>query len=392
MTHELRGARLGPVEARSSDYAELVQLARLLANARSPDEMHAALAQAIARLGVHAAVLEVHGSRLEVVALEGLAQDLQGWSIDADELDTLAPELARRTGCPHVQLKMMVVGGDIYGVLVLASPEPIALGEEREWLANTIADLAAAASERAARYADLERSYGELKASRDALARSERLRILGQMAAGISHDVKNILNPLGLQLEVVRRKLARNDLPAAIATLDNMRDVIHHGVDVVERLREFSRQSPEAAESVSIVRVIATAVELSRLRVAQVRGIELVVESIPDACIRARASELATAIVNLIVNATEAMPDGGTITVSAGTTGGETWIRVADNGPGVPPEIADNVFEPFFTTKKEGTGLGLAMIYAFVQRFSGRVTLESTPGKGSAFVLWFPAS
>ncbi|MBA2540003.1 MAG: ATP-binding protein [Deltaproteobacteria bacterium] len=66
------------------------------------------------------------------------------------------------------------------------------------------------------------------------------------------------------------------------------------------------------------------------------------------------------------------------------------WIRVLDDGPGVSADIADNVFEPFFTTKKEGTGLGLAMIYAFVQRFSGRVTLETAPGKGSSFTLWFP--
>jgi signal transduction histidine kinase len=171
-----------------------------------------------------------------------------------------------------------------------------------------------------------------------------------------------------------------------------MRDVIRHGVDVVDRLREFSRQAPETAESVDAERVIATAVELSRPRVSLYAGVELVVQPIPNLRIRARASELATAIVNLIVNATEAMQDGGTITISAGASSGEVWIRVADNGPGMAPSIADSVFEPFFTTKTEGTGLGLAMIYAFVQRFSGRITLETSPGKGASFTMWFPAA
>lgn len=380
------------VAAQSSGFSELVQLGRLLATASSPEEMHAALADAAAaRLGVDAAVLRVVGARLVLVASRGLPDGLATWSADADELDTVAGQLATAAERAHAQLSMLVVGGDIYGALVLLSREPIELNDEQRALAEAIVDLAAAATERAERYAELAKSYAELKASRDALARSERLRILGQMAAGISHDVKNILNPLGLQLEIVRRKIAKSDLVAATATLDTMRDVIRHGVDVVDRLREFSRQAPETSESVDVDRVIATAVELSRPRVSLFAGVELVVEPVPALSIRARASELATAIVNLIINATEAMPGGGTITISAGSAVGETWIKVADNGPGIPAEIADNVFEPFFTTKKEGTGLGLAMIYAFVQRFSGRVTLETSPGKGSSFTLFFPA-
>ncbi len=368
----------------------LVGLGRLLASAGFPDEMHVALAEAVAtQLDVSAVVLRVRGDRLEVVAGHGV--ELAGWSTDADELEALTTQLVAASGCGHAEMWMLVVGGDVYGALVLLSATPIDLTDRQRTLVDAMVDLAAAATERAARYAELARSYAELKASRDALVRSERLRILGQMAAGISHDVKNILNPLGLQLEVVRRRLAKGDLQGAHATLDNMRDVIHHGVEVVERLRAFSRQSPEVSELVEVSRVIETAVELSRPRVALFAGVDLIVEPIPDLSIRARASELATAMVNLIVNATEAMPDGGTITISADATGGEVWIRVGDNGPGIPSEIAHNVFEPFFTTKKEGTGLGLAMIYAFVQRFSGRVSLETTPGKGSTFTMWFPA-
>ncbi len=336
-------------------------------------------------------MLRVIENRLVVVATDGVAEDLRGWSTDADELETLATVLAARSGHAHARLLMLVIGRDIYGALVLLSNSPIELTDQQAALVEALVDLAAAATERAERHTELARSYAQLKASRDALARSERLRILGQMAAGISHDVKNILNPLGLQLEIVRRKIAKGDTAAANATLDTMRDVILHGVDVVDRLREFSRQAPETAESVEVERVIATAVELSRPRVSLFEGVEVVVQPGPDLRIRARSSELATALVNLIVNATEAMPEGGTITVSWGAAGGEVWIRVLDDGPGMPASVADNAFEPFFTTKAEGTGLGLAMIYAFVQRFSGRITLETTPGKGASFTLTFPS-
>jgi signal transduction histidine kinase len=104
-------------------------------------------------------------------------------------------------------------------------------------------------------------------------------------------------------------------------------------------------------------------------------------------------AEAIAALVNLLVNAADAMKTGGTITLSTGARDGGSWIRVADDGPGMPPDIEQRVFEPFFTTKgDEGTGLGLAMLYAFVQRHGGKVDLETALGKGAAFTLWFPAA
>jgi signal transduction histidine kinase len=106
--------------------------------------------------------------------------------------------------------------------------------------------------------------------------------------------------------------------------------------------------------------------------------------------VRARRSELATAVVNLIVNATEALGERGRISVTTGTDDGGAWVEVEDDGPGMPPEIERRVFEPFFTTKVEGTGLGLALTYAFVQRHGGRATLTTAPGRGTSIRLWFP--
>jgi signal transduction histidine kinase len=108
--------------------------------------------------------------------------------------------------------------------------------------------------------------------------------------------------------------------------------------------------------------------------------------------VMARGGELVSALVNLIVNAIDAVgPTGGTIMLRTGEANGGSFLEVEDDGPGMPPDVEKRVFEPFFTTKgAEGTGLGLAMVYATVQRHGGSVTLETAVGKGTKFRLWFP--
>jgi len=104
-------------------------------------------------------------------------------------------------------------------------------------------------------------------------------------------------------------------------------------------------------------------------------------------------AELIAAVVNLVVNAIDAMQEQGeSITVATGRDDqGRAWVRVRDDGPGMPPEVARRVFEPFFSTKGEsGTGLGLANVYAFARRHGGDVTLESSPGEGATFTIFFP--
>jgi signal transduction histidine kinase len=381
-----------------ADFALLVQFSRLVSAANNPAEARPVLAEAaVKHLGVEAAaVLKVEGDELVLVASAGLAPSFAGFVISSELFAELGPRLleASAGAMRHCEVMPLIVGGDLYGALVLLSARPIAIDRERRELGEAMVELAAAAVARAESYAALEKSYSDLRESRDALARTERLRVLGQMAAGVSHDVKNILNPLGLQLELLRRRMERGELDKARETIDTMRDVIRHGVDVVDRLREFSRQAPEAeTELVDVDRVVATAVEVSKPRLAQYRSIILDDQLGGPPPIRARASELTTAVVNLIVNAMEAMGDaGGSIRVTTAAGAGGAVIAVADTGPGMTADVERRVFEPFFTTKAEGTGLGLAMIFAFVQRYHGRVELETAPGKGTRFTLWFPAA
>jgi signal transduction histidine kinase len=240
-----------------------------------------------------------------------------------------------------------------------------------------------------------EGADAELRASQ-LLARTEKLRALGQMAAGISHDLKNILNPLSLHLQVADRAILRGDLAEARESILEMQQVVVRGVEAVERLRAYSRQSKESkAELVDLARLAREAVGIARPRMAATGSVLRVVMELGEVSpILADSGEVVSALVNLVVNAIDAAGTvGSSITLRTGTESASAYVEVADDGPGMTPEVERRVFEPFFTTKGfEGTGLGLAMVYATVQRYGGAITLDTAPGKGTRFRLTFPSA
>jgi signal transduction histidine kinase len=355
---------------------------------------------AVAELGADGAVIvEVEaGGDGEVIEHRGVPSALAGWRaevevIDADLGDRLLAASDGQFG--YARTLPMMSGGDLFGALVLLFTEPVAMAEGGLIMAEALVDLASIALDKARQYAELHRSYAELRASREVLERTEKLRALGEMAAGISHDLKNILNPLSLHLQLLKRILKRG-APGAEDAIAEMEQVVRRGVETVERLRDFSRQAPETRiEPVELDLVAHEAAELSRPRIAstrRARGIRIVEHLGAPAPIQCRSSELVAALLNLLANAIDAMEEGGTVTVSTGSGDGGAWVRISDDGPGIPAELADRIFEPFFTTKgKEGTGLGLAMVYAFVKRYGGKLTLDTAPGHGTTFTLWFPS-
>jgi signal transduction histidine kinase len=327
------------------------------------------------------------------------APELEGWRgevevIDAELGERLSAASAGRFG-GACTLPMMS-GGELFGAMVLLTRGPTALGVRALRTAEALVNLVAVQLAKEEQFAALGRSYAELHASRRVLEHTEKLRALGEMAAGVSHDLKNLLNPLSLHLQLLRRILKRGGEGAEEAIAE-MEGVVRRGVETVERLRAFSRQSPERPiEVVDLDALAHEAMELSRPRIAsqrRARGIRLAHERGGPPPIRARSSEVVTALLNLMVNSIDAMADGGTVTVSSGARNGGAWVRVTDDGPGIPPEIQAKIFEPFFTTKGEaGTGLGLAMVYACVRRGGGEVSLETAPGRGTSITLWFPAA
>jgi signal transduction histidine kinase len=247
----------------------------------------------------------------------------------------------------------------------------------------------------ASRRAEQARMREQLRQSEIALARSEKLRALGQMAAGITHDLKNLLAPLWLHLQVLERSLRNGVTNDAHGSVDEMRRILDRGIRTLERLREFSRQSAERKpEQVDLNRVARDAVDVARPRMASGKRAMCAIhqEGGEPPHVLAQADEVVSAVVNLVINAIDAMPEGGDIRVRTGEERGGAWIEVADDGPGMAPEIEQRVFEPFFSTKgSDGTGLGLAMVYACVMRHGGSISLKTAPGEGATFRLWFPA-
>jgi len=329
--------------------------------------------------------------RVETVPALGAALDRGGWELilcdyTMPQLD--APTAFRAVRNRGFDVPFIIVSGTIGEE---AAVEAMHLGVHDFVLKGNTARLVPAIE----RELTEARVRGQLRASEEVLRRSERLRSLGEMAAGISHDIKNILNPAGLQLTRIERALAKGDLEAGGSAAAALRQVLARGLETVDRLRAFSRQEPSAELTpVDLDALAVEAVELARPRMSTGGRtpcrIQIEVGHPPR--VPAAAADLVAAIVNLVANAIDAMPGGGNIRVRTGGGGAAgPWLEVADDGPGMSPEVRARVFEPFYTTKGEhGTGLGLAMVFACMARHGGSVELDTAPGQGARFTLRFP--
>jgi PAS domain S-box-containing protein len=248
------------------------------------------------------------------------------------------------------------------------------------------------------------RDISERKAAereREALARSEKLRALGQLAGGVAHDLNQSLGIIAGYCDVVTQALdrAQVDLPDVRETIGMVAQAAMDGGETVKRLLMFARAHEQGErQRVELGTLLADVARLTAPRwrdatQAEGRPIRLEVRAEGDLAVDGWGANLRAAFTNLVLNAVDAMPRGGTIHLSARRLGGEIEVAVADSGAGMSPEVQKRVFEPFFSTKGEkGTGLGLAMVHGVVEQHDGRVTLESQVGKGTTFRMLFPAA
>jgi len=227
-----------------------------------------------------------------------------------------------------------------------------------------------------------------LEQTESALARTERLRVLGQMALGIAHDVGNVLNPLALHVELLDRALRRTGV-AQHSSIGALRDAVAHGMETILRLRSFARGNVAHEPQPIDLRSVATeALELVRPRAKS--GACLTLAGHANPMVLGNHAALVDAVVNLVTNALDALADSGAVVVELGEDASTAWMEVVDDGPGMPRALVDRVFEPFFSTKETGTGLGLANVHATMQRHGGSVELNTSPGHGCRFRLTFP--
>ncbi len=286
------------------------------------------------------------------------------------------------------------------GAIVACRKSPQTFTEEEKELLHTVTNHLSVALHNAYLFERLRQTLDELRQAQTALVQQERLRALGQMDSGVAHDINNALVPIltfAELLEGVQDETLREVTRYVKRAVD---DIVH----TVQRLRAFYRpRSPsEEFQAVNLNEVVRQVIQMTRPRwydIPQKEGITVTMTcdleaSLPP--IWGNESELREAFINLLFNAVDAVvakhQREGTITVR--TRHYEDWcvLEVEDSGIGMDEETRQRCFEPFFTTKGEaGSGLGLAMVYGIVQRHEGRIDVESEPGEGSLFRLWFPA-
>lgn len=236
----------------------------------------------------------------------------------------------------------------------------------------------------------VEERTGQLKAMQGHLIQTEKLAAIGKLAAGVAHEINNPLTGI-----LTNSSLMLRDLPNDDPRREDLQIIVDETLrcrKIVKGLLDFSRQTKPQKQLVDFNGVIEDVFNLVRNQ-ASFHDIELVSEQdrrLP--AVMADKDQLRQVVLNIVLNAAEAMPGGGRISASSryDSRTSQVQISIRDNGPGIPDEIKDKLFEPFFTTKKTGTGLGLAIAYGIVERHKGTISIDSAPGRGTTITVCLP--
>jgi signal transduction histidine kinase/DNA-binding response OmpR family regulator len=339
----------------------------------------------------------------------GFSLSLRGKFVhDPDITEASHPFLAclKQQGLRSVVFSPLQVESKVFGLLVAARNQPNGFNPGQCDFLSQLSEHVALAAHQAQLNSALQQAYDELRQTQQAVMQQERLRALGQMASGIAHDINNALSPVALYTQSLletEQGLSSRAREYLETTQRAVEDIAH----TVARLRDFYRQrGPQLDLSpVRLNELVTQATYLTRARWSDEplqRGvvIELRTElATDDVSILGVESEIREALVNLILNAVDAMPEGGVLTVRTKLTNEQNesartlQLQVSDTGIGMDEDTRKRCLEPFFTTKGErGTGLGLAMVYGIAQRHSATIDISSTLGYGTTISVIFPAA
>jgi PAS domain S-box-containing protein len=355
-------------------------------------------------LGVELAMTEQ--ARI-VIDQNGLSRCVRGQLVYENDLRQVAfpfPERLARAGLLAMVAAPLQVESRVFGVLIAARREPNSFSSGECEFLRQLSEHVALATHQTQIYTALQQAYEDLRQTQHTVMQQERLRALGQMASGIAHDINNALSPVALYTESLLES-EPNLSARARKYLETIQRAIDDVAQTVARMREFYRQQePQLALApVDLGSLAQQVLDLTHARwsdIPQQRGvmIHLRLDLAPRLpAVAGVESEIREALTNLVLNAVDAMPEGGTLTLRtkaapAGPSGaGQVEIEVGDTGVGMDEETRRRCLEPFFTTKGErGTGLGLPMVYGVARRHNAQIEIESTQGFGTTVRMAFP--
>jgi len=340
------------------------------------------------------------------IETNGLARCINGQLVCEPDLTQSEFPFSKRlvqAGLHSLVMAPLLAESKIFGLLVAARNEPQSFSSGECEFLRQLSEHVALAAHQTQLYEALHQAYDDLRQTQQAVMQQERLRALGQMASGIAHDINNAISPVALYTESLLEN-ERGLSPRARDYLETIQHAIDDVAQTVSRMKEFYRQrEPQLLlVPVQLNRLMQQVIDLSRARwsdMPQQRGvfIQMKTELEPDLpAIMGVESEIREALVNLVFNAVDAMPEGGTLTIRTlihnhTPTSRLVYVEVADTGVGMDDDTRRRCLEPFFTTKGErGTGLGLAMVYGIARRHNAEIEIDSTMGKGTTIRFIFP--
>jgi signal transduction histidine kinase len=340
----------------------------------------------------------------------GVRDDFDGLRELCERFKTFYRDRMRHTSQVYLERTDMVMGVAVIGVVINATLgfflayvlvgqilDPIrrlAWGNQGNTVAAGLSDEVKAIGQK---FRDLEKdvdqAHLDLEQSRDHLMQSEKLAMAGKLAAGVAHTIRNPLTSVKMRLFSLERGLKLD--PSQQEDFEVIAEEIGHIDTIVRNFLEFARPPKLTAQPVSLSAVVDTTLTLLKHRLESYNVVVSLERGRPLPQISADPDQLKEGLVNLVLNACEAMIEGGRIVIREETGvlephGRVLAVRVTDSGPGIAPALLERIFQPFFTTKGEGSGLGLAIVKRIVEEHGGWITAQSPEGRGASFTMVFP--
>jgi PAS domain S-box-containing protein len=266
------------------------------------------------------------------------------------------------------------------------------LDAQNEELRSTNEELQATEEELRATNEELQAANEELLETQEQLIRSEKLAAIGQLASGVGHELRNPLGAIKNAVFYVRRRINNTDLPATeprvMEFLNIMDEEVNSANKVITDLLGFSRVARPTVYPTSIAGLIEDTLGHNSLaeKIKLVRDID---NELP--MVMVDADQIRQVFTNIIINAQQAMPDGGQLTIRAKGKGKLVNVEFTDDGCGIPASVMKKIFDPLFTTKAKGIGLGLSVCKSILERYGGDILVESKEGRGTTFIVSLPA-